>query len=343
MHLINISKYAVKANFPGYYYPLFSLVIVREDDKDILARIIGYDGNNGVIVHAKSGKKYKLKYHEVVFYEDPHEPIMTLKEIERYAYKYVNKYSKESITILDKDYIIHDDVRIVFDTESGAAGQPTALGSVCLRYTNPFYYEFRLSVPFLQYANKKQIKEIILHETAHIIAGEGVDYGNHHGPTWRDIYLAMGGNGKATVEIKDAAYLGLYFTELPSDWEESTHYDIPRSKWTEFTKFINRNINIGKLCLDLDVGDKLLSDNGYDSGNIAKKVDALQYSVVSYSLVDDHKVAVSMVKWSFTLFYKLILELRDRLKDVSGYGKEKLLVEQLYSMLKTDFSVLTGA
>ena len=342
MRTITVNKRQVNSNFTGYYYPIYSLVIVRENNKNVVGRIIGYVGPLGVLVQSQTGKRHKLTYSEVVYYEEPHKPVMTLKEIERMAYKCVDKYSKEAVTINDKDYIITHDVKVVFDSEYGSPGRATALGSVCLRRTNPAHYEFMLSMPFLQYASRKQVKEVILHETAHIIAGEGIDGGNDHGPTWKAIYLAMGGNGKATVDIEDAAYLGMYLLGVPHKWSEPEHFEIPREKWTKLVHFVNREINLGELCQELDVGDRLLSDNGYIGSTIKKKVDKLHYSVISYSLVDEEKIARSMVSWTFNLFFKLIFELFTKLMDMNDrkYSKELQLVDKLFGMLTTDFKEL---
>lgn len=360
---ISVNKDEVNANFPGYYYPLYSLVIIREDNTNTLGRIIGYSGNNKVIVHSKSGKKYKLKYSDIVFYEDPHKPVMTLKEIEKLSHKYINKYKKESVSLDSRNYIIDVDVDFVLDTESVTYDDsPTALGAVCPRYKdNQIYaYEFRLLVPFLQYASKKQIKEVILHETAHLLAGR-IER-DWHGRIWRLLYMAIGGNGRATVDVEDAAYLGLYYTELPKDWTDPTHYDIPKDKWKVLLELIAKNMNsLPATCFSVGVGSELLSSAGYGTGNINKKVSDLIMSIIKHFSANDQKVDIDIVKTDINVLYKLSIELRDKLTDLlysrdhdnefpkyvleqrEDYSKDLMLADDLYFLLKSDFKELSGA
>ena len=72
MRLVDINKYKVPVTFGGFYYPIYSLVIVREKNKNVLGRIVAYHGQNKVVVKTKTGNLRKLKYSDVVFYEDPH-------------------------------------------------------------------------------------------------------------------------------------------------------------------------------------------------------------------------------------------------------------------------------
>ena len=348
MRSIKINKYEVNANFPGYYYPLFSLVILHEKGENTLGRITGYKGNHSVEVSAKSGKKYVLKYHEVVFYEEPHEPVMTLKEVETLAFRYINKYRK-AILVDDDSFKVNTDTDLLFDTSSVTFGSYTALGSVCPRNKNGKIaaYEFRLLIPFLQYANKNQIKEVILHEIAHIMVGNKYDNGNWHGRTWRAVYYAIGGNGKATVNISDAAYLGLYYQKLSTNWEPAEQFGVPRNKWRELLSVIlSDELKFPSLCSALNV--ELF---GAGSGNIYESVANLIYSILPYARADDQKAEIYEVKETFGILYDLVIEVNDKLillsrseiNDSELYSNSLPLLNKLHSLLKSDFRELTGA
>ena len=256
MRDIHVCKYQVRSNFPGFYYPVFSLVILRENNRNTLGRIVGYDGNDKVIVQSKSGKRHNLKYSDVVFYEDPHEPAMTLKEVERLARKYADYYSQEAnlVTIAGQDYLIDNKVDIVFDTDR-VYDHPGALMAVCMRedYSG---YEFNLLIPFLQYANKKQIKKLILHEVAHLIAKPYHDHDN----LWYAICKTIGGDTRELVPISETAIANIKEFKMPADWTE-TFEGVDTKLWTKVME-LSLSTNLARMGLVLNE-TKILPDYGF--------------------------------------------------------------------------------
>ena len=130
MRNIKVIKYGVPVSFGGFYYPIYSLVIIHEDGKNTLGRIIGYDGLDRVQIKSKSGKLYNLKYSEIIFYEDPHEPLMTLPEFQRSANKIIDQYRDEPISINGEEYIIDFGVDFQYDTELVAGNRHSLAAAI---------------------------------------------------------------------------------------------------------------------------------------------------------------------------------------------------------------------
>ena len=272
MRSINICKYEVNANFPGYYYPVFSLVIVRENNQNIMGRIIGYSGNDKVIVQSKSGKRTKLKYSDVVFYEEPREPVMTLKEVERLARKYVNYYSKESnlIIVNDREYLIDSKVDIIFDTDQ-IYDNPGGVMATCLNYTT---LEFNILVPYLQYASKNQIKKLLLHEVAHLIVGSHLG----HDHTWQTVCDIIGGDSRIYVPNSELSYFQVRELVVPDDWT-SVYEGVDYKLWAKLAH-LSYKANLRMLGLLFNYGDDVLRDFGYyvtDKGPLALESDLVLF------------------------------------------------------------------
>lgn len=51
-----------------------------------------------------------------------------------------------------------------------------------------------LSAPLVEFNDESRVRDTILHEIAHVLAGPNHDHDNH----WRNIALSIGGNGRTT-------------------------------------------------------------------------------------------------------------------------------------------------
>ena len=244
MRHVCLHKAKVPVSFGGYYYPIYSLVIVHEKGKNVLGRIVGYHGLHKVIVKTKTGHLHEIKYSDVIFYEDPHQPEMTLSEFQRTSNKVIDKYRKTPVTIDGKDYIIDFKVVFVYDTEY-VGNTTTSLAAVCnIGYSS--MHQFEIKVPYLQWADRKQINEIILHEVAHLLA----DPGEQHGPIWKAIYLAMGGNGEELIDAADVTLANLESIELPEDWRTIIH-KVDLKYWEQLSKLLQQHKTGFRLFVDI--------------------------------------------------------------------------------------------
>ena len=71
----------------------------------------------------------------------------------------------------------------------------SSAGNAC-----PKRREVGLSLPIFSLTeNRKEYRNTVLHELAHIIAGTQV---RAHGPEWRSIFLELGGNGERTHQMR---------------------------------------------------------------------------------------------------------------------------------------------
>ena len=256
MRNIQVHKYTVNANFPGYYYPIFSLVILRENDRNTMGRIIGYSGNDKVIIQSKAGKRHKLKYSDVVFYEDPHQPVMTLKEVERLARKYINYYSDESnlVKVDGDEYLIDNKVQIIFDTDQ-IYDHPGGVMAVCL-LEDYSAYEFNVLLPFIQYAKKNQIKKLLLHEVAHLLAKPY----HGHDDLWYDICKTIGGDTREVVPVSEIVLAQIREIKRPPGWVD-TYEGIDVKLWEKLAH-LSYESNLARMGLVLDETD-VISDLGY--------------------------------------------------------------------------------
>ena len=213
MRLITINKDSVSADFPGFNYPVYSRVIVNENGKEAIGKIIGYSGLDTVLVESNSGKQHTLNYSDIVFYEEPTKPTITLAEVESLARKYIDHYSKKSnaVTVNGKDYYIDIPVSVIFDNAQ-INDQPGALMAACSR-DDSSGYDFIMLVPYIQYADQNQIEKLILHEVAHLITGPH----RQHDSLWLNICKTIGGDTRKSMPLPDIALNQIKYQELPTD------------------------------------------------------------------------------------------------------------------------------
>ena len=254
MRLISVNKLEVKSNFGGFYYPVYSLVIVNEDGKNTLGRIIGYSGDDKVKVKSKSGNVHLLKYSDVVFYEEPHKPVLSLPEFERLANKVINKYRKEPLTVYFDNFSIDFDVDFSYSTETPDNDFNT-VAAICDRdSTNKT--SFNISMPYLQYASLDQIKEVILHEVAHLLA----PIGEEHGPTWKAIYITMGGNGNEFIDTAEVTIDNVSRLKLPAEWSDK-RYGVEIKYWDQLAAMLKRSKSGFSLYANMLGADTILPPN----------------------------------------------------------------------------------
>lgn len=219
MRAISISKFEVGSSFSKYNYPLYSLVIVHEDGNNVIGKIINYTRQGtGIIVKSSTGKEHILSPASIVYYEDPKVPAVSLKYVEKETYKLLNYYKKHYVLLNDEDaYYVMSDYNVRFETEfidAGGLGRSTV---ACVNRDSLIYL-----IPYLQHSSKKQVDDVIKHEVAHALTpGEG------HNEIWRDVCLAIGGNGEATIKVPEESY-----TKIPKTWADPTN-SVPEALWAD--------------------------------------------------------------------------------------------------------------
>ena len=213
---------------------------------------------------------------------------MTLTEFQRAANKVIDKYREDSVIIDDVEYIIDFKVKFAYDTEY-VAESPTVLAAVC-RIGYGTDHLFEVKVPYLQWASRAQINEIILHEVAHLLAPSGED----HGPIWRAIYMAMGGNGEATIEAADVTYANLQATELPDDWRTLIH-KVDLKYWEQLANMLQKTKTGIRLYADIVGTGPIFHGRGHYERVISKYITTRH--LMNYKRFD--------VKEDFTYLWRL--------------------------------------
>ena len=94
---------------------------------------------------------------------------------------------------------------------------------------------FMVNIPWLQWADNKQIKEVILHETAHLLVGTR----QGHNSIWRDVYMFIGGNGRSFIDFAEVTYDNLARMELPEDWR-TLRYGIDIKYWQQLIAMLDQ-------------------------------------------------------------------------------------------------------
>ena len=216
---ISVDKFEVKSSFPKYNYPLYSLVIVNEDGRNVIGKIIKYTRQGtGIVVRSSTGKEHILPPESIVYYEDTKAPEVSLRYVESETYKLLNHYKKNPAILNDEDYYFVDaDYTVRFETEQIDTSGMGRSAIACVSGLDLIYL-----IPFLQHSNKKQIDDVIKHEVAHALTpGEG------HSAVWRDVCLTIGGTGQATIKAPEESY-----TKIPRTWVDPTN-SVPEGLWAD--------------------------------------------------------------------------------------------------------------
>ena len=156
----------------------------------------------------------------------------------------------QPVNVYVKDYIIDSDINFVYETDTPENFSNMVAGVCNLEASaNSNFY---VSIPYLQYANLKQIKETILHETAHLLAPE-----EEHGPIWKALYFAIGGNGKEFIDPAEVTVDNISRLELPAEWS-TKRYGIEIRYWDQLTKILKRRKSSVSLYANMVGGDTIL-------------------------------------------------------------------------------------
>lgn len=111
--------------------------------------------------------------------------------------------------------------------------------------------EISLSRAFLELYSREQVRQLALHEIAHALAGPGHGHGAH----WRDICLAIGGDGRTLTDPEAPTPAGLWEGVCPNGHEATRHRRPSRPAscaacWPSFNRtylFTWRNVRTGEV------------------------------------------------------------------------------------------------